>query len=141
VVITADTSVSRSRGNNRDSQPTGRLTFGAHASNVASSGLDLTVSDSRIDRPAGTYDSWYFSAGHMVGGKVYLTGEFSTALSVFRNAGQDGVSVETLPRTKLFATSAVINLTRAISLQITGERMLDQTVNETRILAGIPYRF
>jgi hypothetical protein len=126
---------------NFDSQSIRRTTFGAHAANVANSGLDLSVSDSRIRRFGSTYDAWYVSAGHMLGTKVYVTGEFSTALSVFRTTGQNGITIESRPRTKLFGASAVVNLSRALSLQITGERMFDQTVDETRVLAGISHRF
>jgi hypothetical protein len=45
--------------NNRDDAPTGRVTLGGYAGNLAGSGLDVSGSDSWMNRPTGGYHSRY----------------------------------------------------------------------------------
>ncbi len=128
--------------NNRDDAVAGRVTFGAYASNVLKTGIDLNVTDSRIDRGAsGSYDSWYASVGRSFGGWVYLTGDYSSSLSVFRFTSLNGFLIDTRPLTRRFAVSGVINAFHGTSLLITAERVLDSGATQTRLLSGITYRF
>ena len=102
--------------NNRDSDTTGRFTAGGYASSLLRSGVDLTVSLSRIDRGApGSYNSWFFSLGRSLGRRVYLSGEYSSSLSVIRFTRSDGVIVETRPETRRYGVNGNINLTRVFS--------------------------
>ncbi len=127
--------------NNLDSVPTGRLSLGVNASDVAGTGLDLTVSDSRFERPTGRFHSLYVSVGRQAGRFVYLSGDYSTSLSVVRFIGADGVAVETRPETRQFGGSAVVYLGRHVSLLVTGTLTRDAGYTDTRVLSGITYRF
>lgn len=128
--------------NNRDDSVAGRATFGVFASNVARSGLDFAASDSRIDRGAGgSYDSWYVSLGRSIGAHIYLTGDFSSSLSVFRFTRADGFLIETRPQTRRMALSGVFNLSGGTSLMMTAERILDGSSTQTRMLSGMTFRF
>ena len=126
---------------NRDSDPTDRLTLGGSASNIARTGMDATMSLSRIDRgTAGTYDSWYISVGRTLGRRVYLTGEYSSSLSVLRFTGSDGFIVETRPETRRVSLTSIVNLGRTWSVLATIERTDDQAADELRVLSGLTYR-
>jgi hypothetical protein len=128
--------------NNRDDAVAGRVTFGVYASNILKTGIDATVSDSRIDRGAsGSYNSWYASIGRSLGGRIYLSGDFSSSLSVFHFTSLSGFVIETRPYTRRFAVSGVINAFHGASLLITAERVLDSNATQTRLLSGITYRF
>ncbi len=126
---------------NRDDGSTGRITAGFHASNVFRSGIDVTVSDNRIDRPDGAYDAWYASVGRSFGGRVYVSLDYATALSVLRFTGTDGVVVETRPQTNRFALNGSVNLSRTLSLLLTAERSSGDFGTGTRGQAGISLRF
>jgi hypothetical protein len=128
--------------NNRDDVASGRLNYGAYASNILRTGIDVTVWDSRIDRGAkGWYDSWYVSVGRSFGSRVYLTGDYSSSLSVYRFTSATGFVIESQPTTRRLAFSSVINTTRKTSIMITGERVLFDDGAQTRILAGLTWRF
>jgi hypothetical protein len=128
--------------NNRDDQASGRLTYGAYAANVLRTGIDVTASDSRIDRGAmGSYDSWYVSVGRSFGSRLYLTGDYSSSLSVYRFTSATGFVIESQPTTRRLALSSVVNTTRKTSIVITGERVLFNDGAQTRILAGLTWRF
>jgi hypothetical protein len=127
--------------NNRDDAPTGRFLLGGHASNVGGSGLDLAVSDSRINRPGGDYHSSYISIGRQFGRSVYVSGEYTTSLSKVRFLRSDGVLIETRPHTKQFGGTATINLGGSMSLQLTLEQTLDDSVSEFWMLSGLTFRF
>jgi hypothetical protein len=127
--------------NNRDDQISNRTTAGGSVANLVGTGVDVTVSLSRFDRgTAGSYDSWWASAGRSLGSRVYVSGEYSSSAAVVRFAGSDGITIETRPHTDRFGGSAVVNVNRAISLLVTGEYAKEDTLNEVRILAGITYR-
>ena len=127
--------------NNRDSDLTNRFTLGGSASNVAKSGIDATVAMSRIDRGVGgSFDSWYMSVGRNVGRRLYLTGEYSSSLSVLRFAGADGFIVEQRPETHRFGVTSIVNLGRSWSVLATVERTTEQDANELRVLSGLTYR-
>lgn len=130
----------RDRGN-RDDGSTGRITAGFHASNVFRSGIDVTVSDNRIDRPDGGYDSWYASVGRSFGGRVYVSLDYATALSVLRFTGTDGVVVESRPRTKRFSLNGSVNVGRSVSLLFSAERGTDDYATDLRGTLGLSVRF
>lgn len=126
---------------NRDDGSTGRISAGFHAGNVFGSGVDLTVSDNRIDRPGSAYDSWYASIGRSFGGRVYVSLDYATALSVLRFTGSDGIVVETRPQTNRFSLNGSVNLSRTLSLLLSAERSSGDFGTETRGQAGISLRF
>ena len=126
--------------NNRDSASTGRLSLGVSAQNIASTGLDLTVSDSRVERPTGQYHSLYVSAGRQLGRAVYVTGDYSSAVNVVRFTRLDGFTVETRPSTQQFGGSAMIYMARNLSLLITATQTTDEELRELRLLTGLTYR-
>ena len=128
--------------NNRDDEPSRRVTFGLFAPNVLKTGIDLTVSDSRMDRgTSGSYDAWYASVGRSFGGRVYVTGDYSSSLSIYRFTSATGFVLDTRPLTRRFAVSGIINAFRGASFQVTAERVLDSDATQTRLLSGISYRF
>jgi len=54
--------------------------------------------------------------------------------------GTDGIVVEDRPETDRLSGTAVIHVTRLISLLLTAEHTTDPVVSDTRLLAGITYR-
>ncbi len=126
--------------NNRDAERTMRYQVGGYASNVAGSGLDLTASDSLMDRPSGRYHSWYVSAGRQAGRRTYLSIDYSTSLSVIRFSRSDGLVIETRPHTTRVSGTATANLSRAWSLMTTLERIAESDLSQVRALAGVTYR-
>jgi hypothetical protein len=128
--------------NNRDDVNTDRLTFGAFSSNVFGTGLDVSVTDNRMRRGTqSSWDSWYVSLGRNFGSRLYVTGDYSTSLSVFRMTRYDGVVIDTKPNTRRFSLSGMINLRRRFSVQFTGEQTKDDTYTEFRFLSGLVVRF
>lgn len=127
--------------NNREDAATGRLLVGGYASNIANTGFDVTVSDSRIDRPTGNYHSSYVSIGKQLGRRVYVSGDYTTSLSLVRFSRSDGILIEVRPHTTRFGGTSTINLGRVVSLLFTAERTHDDDVHELRVLSGITYRF
>jgi hypothetical protein len=128
--------------NDRDTNATGRISFGASATNLARTGLDLTVTDYRYSTgTSSSYDSWYVSVGRSLGTRVYLSGEYNTSLSMLRLTQADGVIIENRPKTKRGGGSAVINLNRRMSLLANADYTIDDNYHEFRLLAGLSYRF
>jgi hypothetical protein len=126
---------------NRGDPTTGRITAGGSASSVMGSGVDVTVSYSRIDRQTrGSYASWYLSAGRSIATRVYVTGDYSSSVSVLRLTGTDGVTIENRPTTKRVSGSAIVNLSRLLSLLVTGEHTIETGASENRVLAGLTCR-
>ncbi len=126
--------------NNRDSAPTGRTTVGASTQDLAGSGVDLTVSNTRIDRPTGRYDSLYLSGGRQVGRAVYLSADYSSSVSLVRYTRSDGLTVELRPETRQFGGSAIITVGRHMSVHAMVTDTRDDEIHEYRILAGLTLR-
>lgn len=127
--------------NNRDDVPAARWTAGGFASNLLGSGVDLTVSNSRMTRSSGSFHSTFVSAGREIAGRVYATAEFSTALSQVRFVRGDGLVVDTRPSTKRFGGNATVQLWRSMSGYVSLERTLDgDDYREWRALTGITFR-
>jgi hypothetical protein len=126
--------------NNRDTEPTARTLIGGYASNVGGSGLDVSASDSLMDRTTGRYHSRYVSLGRQFGRGVYFSGDYSTSLSVIRFSRSDGITIETRPHMTRSSGTATINLARSVSLLATVERTRQDQIREFRVLAGLTYR-
>jgi len=128
--------------NDRDADAMNRVSFGVHSSNLLGTGIDVNVTDHRYRRgSASSYDSWYVSAGRSFGSRLYLSGEYSTSLSVLRYAREDGFLVETRPHTDRFGASANIDLARRLSLIVNADYTRDDGFDEFRMLSGLTFRF
>lgn len=128
--------------NNSGDAATGRISAGIWAYNLVGSGFDLTVSDNRYQQPGGTsYDGWYASLGRTIGSRAYLSVDYSTALSVLRILGEGGVTVESRPRSRRYALSGNVNVSRVVSVLLTAERLRDDTSTQDRGLLGLSFRF
>jgi hypothetical protein len=125
--------------NNRDADPTGRTLVGGHASRFLA-GLDLSASDSLMQRTGSTFHSRYVTLGRQVGRHVYLSGDYSTSLSVVRYSRSDGITIETRPHTTRYSGTATINLGRTTTLLVTAEQTRDADLTEFRLLSGITLR-
>ena len=127
--------------NSRDSARTGRTLIGGYASNVAGSGFDLTLSDSLMNGPTARYSSQYFSLGRQIGRRIYVSGDYSTSLSIVQFSRSDGILVELRPHTRRYSATGNVNLGRTISLLFVGEQLRDDQSVTYRALSGITYRF
>ncbi|MGE0360839.1 MAG: hypothetical protein AB7H93_05720 [Vicinamibacterales bacterium] len=127
--------------NNRDDDPTGRWLAGGFAGDLFGTGVDVTVSASRLRGPTGTYHSTFVSAGRELGPRVYATAEMSTALSQVRFLRWDGLVVETRPTTKRFGGNATVQLWRSTSSFVSLEHTRDgDDYREWRALTGLTVR-
>ena len=127
--------------NNRDDAASGRTILGGHAGNLFGSGLDVSASDSRVARPGGAYHSQYYSVGRAIGRSAYVSGDYSTSLSVIRFLRSDGLIIETRPSTRLFSGSASATLSRNTSLTFTMDYGKDTGMREIRMMTSLSYRF
>jgi len=128
--------------NDRDADAMDRLSFGVYTSDLFGTGVDVNVTDYRYQRgSASSYDSWYVSAGRSFGSRLYLSGEYTTSLSVLRYARDDGFIVESRPQTDRFGVSANIYLSRTLSLLVVVDQTRDEQYRETRLLSGLSVRF
>jgi len=127
--------------NNREDRATHRVSFGVFNPNLFGSGFDISVSDSRHHMPTSSYDSWDVSVGRSLTSKVYLSGGYTSSLSVFRLVGTGGFVVENRPRTTRYFGSGMFYLTRRVALLVNGEHLEDGTLSEMRWLSSISYRF
>lgn len=119
-----------------------RLQYGFFTSDLMNSGVDLHFSGYRFTPPDGpAYGSWSISAGRMVGSKVYLSGEYSSSLAVLTSTEQNGIIVVNQPHSSRYSFSSMVNLTRALSLTFTADKITGDLEDELRFLAGITFRF
>jgi hypothetical protein len=72
---------------------------------------------------------------------VYVSLDYSSALSVLQLQPGGGVQVQSLPRSRRYAVSGLIHLTRHFSLLVTGEETRQGDTAETRAMLGLTYRF
>ena len=126
---------------NREDALSGRTMIGGHAANLLRSGFDVSASDSRINRSTGAYHSRYVSVGRSIGRALYLSGDYSTSLSVVQFLRSDGLVIETRPWTRRFSGSANATLARSTSRLFTVDYTQDEAQDEIRILSGLSYRF
>lgn len=126
---------------NRDDAPTGRLTIGGYAGNVMNSGFDISASDATRDGNGRRYHARYLSVGRQVGRALYLSGDYSTSLSVIQFSRSDGILIEQRPATRRVSGSGVIYVRRTTSVMFTVDRTVDDSSRDLRVLSGITYRF
>ncbi len=125
---------------NREDARYGRVSAGIWAGNLANSGLDVTVSDNRIDRPDGKSDAWYASIGRGLGGKVYLTADYATSLALIRVLNGDTI-IERRPRSNRYGLSTLWNVSRSFSILASYEQLHDDASTDDRGTLGIVWRF
>ena len=126
--------------NNRDDEPTGRVTVGGFASDVLGTGLDVSASNARIDRPTGPYDARYVSVGRSLGRSVYVSGDYSTSLAVVRFLRSDGVVIETRPWSRRLSGQLSATLNRQFSVIGVVDYTMDEGANDLRAMTGLTYR-
>lgn len=126
--------------NNRDTDPTGRTLIGGYASNIRGSGIDLSGSDSLMHRSTGSYHSRYISVGHQAGRRGYVSGDYTTSLSVIRFSRSDGITIETRPHTTRLSGTGTMNIDRSVSLLGTIERTQEDSSHDLRMMVGLTYR-
>ncbi len=126
--------------NNRDDVSTPRITIGGHAGDVAGTGLDISASDTRVDRPDRPYHSSYLSIGRGIGRSTYLSLDYTTSLSVVRFQRSDGVVIETRPSTRRISGSGTVTLGRHVTLSGTVDYTVDRDLREVRVLSGLSLR-
>jgi len=127
--------------NNREDAATARITFGGFASNFLRTGLDLNVSDARMQGPSASYDSWDVSIGRTLTSRMYLSGDYTTSLSAFRLLGQNGFVIDARPRTNRFSISDLIRLNARVSVLASADRTRDGGLTELRWLLSLVCRF
>jgi hypothetical protein len=118
------------------------MQYGLYSSDLFNSRVDIHFAGYRYMPPTGpSYGSWSFSAGRMIGDKLYLSGEYSSSLAILRQTEENGVIVENQPHSSRYNVSAIANLSRAISLQFSLDHITGDLDDETQFMAGISYRF
>jgi len=128
--------------NNHDEAASNRYAYGVFASNVLATGLDLTASDSRMERPGGnSYNSWYVSLGRSFTRRIYLSGDYGSSLSVVRFVTASVCVIETRPHTRRLAVSTLLNMNGGASVLASVERLTDGASTQTRLMSGLNYRF
>jgi hypothetical protein len=127
--------------NNRDDDWNDRLNFGLSLNDILGIGLDLTASNTQIDRVDNSYDSTYVSIGKTLGRRVYVSVDYITSLSVFYYGDRDGGFIEVRPESERYALSINANLSRIFSLLLVGEWMDHDDFEEVRALTGLVIRF
>ncbi len=123
----------------REGQSYGRYQGGISAMNIV--GFDLTLSDYHYSMSSGPYDSIFASIGHSFGSAVYVTLDYTSSLSTLSLTTGSGAVVVSRPHTRRYALSGNWNISRAFSLLLTAEQIRDDTSRQTRVLAGITFRF
>lgn len=119
-----------------------RLSFGLSSSNLFKSGFDINVSDYRYSGgPGPSYDSWYASIGRNLSSRIYLSGEYTSSLSVIRYVQSSGLVIENRPKTKRFGGTAIVHLGRRASLLFTFDHTQDTNYTENRFMGGLTFRF
>jgi hypothetical protein len=126
--------------NNRDDEPTGRVTIGGFATDVLRTGLDVAASNARIDRPTGPYDARFVSVGRSIGRSVYASVDYSTSLAVVRFLRSDGVAIETRPWSRRVSGQMSATLNRQFSLIGVVDYTMDEGANDLRAMTGLTYR-
>ena len=126
--------------NNRDDAATNRMTIGGYSSNLFDSGLDVSGSDSLIDRPTGPYHARYISVGRAVSRSVYASADYSTSLAVVRYLRSDGVTIETRPWSRRLSGNLSAMFGRHVSLVGVIDVTIDEDVKDFRVMTGLTYR-
>jgi hypothetical protein len=125
---------------NRDEAPNGRVTIGGHAGDLFGSGVDVSGSNTRVERNGPAYQSRSVSVGRSIGRAVYASVDYATSLSVVRFVRSDGIVIETRPWMRRVSGSGSILLGRRLSLLVTCDYETDDTSRQIRMLAGLSAR-
>ena len=83
-----------------------------------------------MDRASGSYHSRYVQVGRQFGRRLYLSGDYSTSLSVVRFSRSDGLLIETRPQTRRVSGTVTGTLTRAWSMLLLLEHQTDPLEGE-----------
>jgi hypothetical protein len=126
--------------NNRDTESSRRATIGGHAPDVGGLGIDLTASQSFISRSQGSYSARYVSLGRQIGRSVYVSGDWSTSLSIVRFSRSDGLVIESRPHTTRYSGTATISLPNALSFLALAEYTHGDNYRDVRLMSGLTYR-
>jgi hypothetical protein len=128
--------------NSSSTDAVNRVSFGLSSSNLFKTGLDVHVSDYRYSGGTGpSYDSWYASVGRSITPRVYLSGEYTSSLSILRYVQSSGIVIENRPRTKRFGGTAIVHVGRMASVLVIFDHTQDDNYRENRVLAGLNFRF
>jgi hypothetical protein len=125
----------------RNEAPSGRITIGGHGGNILGSGLDVSASNTHIDRPGGSYQSRYLSVGRSIGRSVYASADYATSLSIVRFVRSDGIVIETNPRMWRLSGNGSVTLGRYFSLMVTCDYERADASRQIRVLSGLGVRF
>ena len=110
--------LSRSK-NDRADVSTRRTNVGGHVSDLLHSGLDVTVYQAWLDRGISQYKSWDISVGRQLGRRLYVRGDYSTSLSIFRVLSGSEYVIENSPPIRRFELSGNVSLPQRFSLVTT----------------------
>jgi len=127
--------------NNRGDEAADRVGFGFSVVGTVLGGFDLTANSHRIDRGGESYNSTYASLGRSFGPRVYVSLDYVTALSVYRYDAVDGGTITVRPESTRYGLSANLNLSRTLTLLLTGELTDHDDFEESRLLSGLVIRF
>ena len=67
--------------------------------------------------------------------------EYSSSLSIVQITAPGGFNIQSRPRTRRFALTGNVYLTRKTSLLLSVEDLRDDTINEFRWMSGLSVRF
>jgi hypothetical protein len=70
----------------------------------------------------------------------YLSGDYSTSLSVVRFLNSEGVIIETRPSTTRYSGNLNGTLNRSFSLMVVADYTQDEGYHELRLLSSLTYR-
>ena len=81
------------------------------------------------------------SVGRNLSPRVYLSGEYTSSLSVLRYVQSSGIVIENRPSTKRLGGTAIVHVGRKASLLFVFDHTQDTNYRENRLLAGLNFRF
>ncbi len=126
---------------NRDDEWYDRANLGFSIVDIARVGLDLTVTNSRVDRSSGSFDATYASLGKTLGRRVYVSLDYATSLSVYYYRRDDGGTIESRPESTRWSLNSNININRTFSLLLVGEYSEHDDFDDIHVLTGLSVRF
>jgi hypothetical protein len=128
--------------NSSSSDPVNRVQVGFSSSNLLKTGLDINVSDYRYRGGTNpSYDSLWVSVGRNLTSRVYVSGDYTSSLSVVKYTQSSGIVIDTRPKTKRYSGTALVRVGKTTSLLFTLDHTRDDNYVETRFLAGLTVRF
>jgi hypothetical protein len=134
-------SYGKDRNNQGDERWYDRYGVGLSLIDLFKLGLNLTASNTSVDRLETSYDNTYVQLGRSFGRRVYITVDYTGSLSVFRYDDENGITISERPESERYSLSANINIDRRFSLLLIGEYFDSDDFEETRVLTGLTVRF